>query len=304
MNTSGPATLVAQQDNSVGEVLDESIVCPDCRYCLRGLPRRSACPECGLRFEWSPPNIELAVEKFTSAFPRWIRPLIKPRSTKLRKTRWSLLYATLMAGFSSAFLVYAQLVTVWLTMVVVSSKLRLLGGIRVAEYGTITVFYPARLNYSGAWEVATIALAGQMIVIFAFLVFLIVVATRHGVQRVNFRRLCGYSMIVAPMATLIPMTAIALWQIANVTVVRGGMPIELPMFFDMLPRWHISPGWVRRVGFAVLVISVAMTTIYTYRAIRSGMRGADSALRAVKRLRSVSPETRSIQERENQIKLC
>lgn len=283
MNTSGPATLVTEQDNSVGVILDESVVCPDCRYCLCSLPRRSTCPECGLKFEWSPPDLELAIEKFTAAFPRWIRPLIKPRSTRLRKTRWSLLISVALAVVVSAAFILAHYWAVWLCMKLCDPDSRLMGSTAIVSYRLASRRDPVQWN-DGTTFVFLVSVFGQMAIGYGFLMLSAFARRKLTLRKVSARRLTGYALATIPLLACPSMMVVTLWQSLNVTypMLAPTFRIRFPLLLNSCgdSGYYIDRIWA--LGFGLLTLTAAISSVWWYRMNRNAIRGAIAHLNEFK----------------------
>jgi len=248
----------ARQDHVC--VIDWEVQCPKCSYCLRGLPLRSRCPECGFAYGASVPSEARAVDAFGRYMPRIFRLGIPPRIAV--RHPWVPLAGIPLAAAASAavFILALCLVTKVTCMVaepVYPPRVTIAGSYGV--YGT----YGGRLRWNGyglSWYAILIA-SGQCVI--AFLVWILYATdTRFAARRRRTMNRLGVlaACSVAPMS-LVAFLIVSLWQIPNVL-----SPMKCNVVFSIpyLSRYRIRPfaDPVVIVGEAFIVLAVLLVTAW------------------------------------------
>ncbi len=71
--------------------------CTGCGYCVRGLPFKGRCPECGMSYIAEPPSEALALEQFRHNLPAWMRFGI---TTRFAMRHWFITFVAVVLAIS------------------------------------------------------------------------------------------------------------------------------------------------------------------------------------------------------------
>ncbi len=277
MSVSSPQT----RTESPNEIINPGVLCPSCRYCLKGLSYRGVCPECGLAYEAADPDIPVAVGCFTSTVPKHRRLWLTPDEERLDFPLGSfLVILAAYAGLSGLFVAAGVLTS--------TVGYHLPGAAPEGDRFGWNAFVQsvpwdrADLRiHGGAFTVGFIAFWGQFLIGAVIWARYALAARRARAMRWVLRRLGVFAMASVPSLLVVPMAAVAAWQVVNVSVHMrlgyGSVAMILRLVFPPAFR----PDLVQLPAIALIVIPGAIIGLSLYRMHRRAIIQVRNTLNGV-----------------------
>lgn len=248
---------------------------------MKGLPYRGRCPECARGYTAREPSLPDAVSSFRATFPGYWRLWLSPTHDLRRASRGALVRVLVSTAIVSIAFVLAQFLVVLVVFTGPWAKLPTGDKPITTLFGDVGWFGP-RLSLAGpqCWLAAASAFFGLLALEFGVFVWYGVAALRLKRHRRAMRRIGVCAAGSAPVAVLVPMGVVVLWQFLNVCRPASWGFVHLGTWLQRLGRYQTD--WEHVVSLLALAAVAGVVGVRFYRRHRMCIQRVHDALAGVR----------------------
>lgn len=263
-------------------ITDESLHCPKCRYCLRGLAFQAKCPECGAAYHAYAQSIPDALRLFDVTIPCFWRLGLNARLEPSR--RFEALVSTIASAAAMSALYVGLQVTATYVGLAISPEPGPQRYNTFAEFGTYgTHGQQVRISwhsvaYVGSWSFALLILLSLVVKTWYW-------RSAGGLREYDYvmSRLGTFAAISASVVAALPIAATTVWQGLNCAFLRAP-PCTPPFLRYAVHLLAGAPGDLV-MGFALAIelgtIGAAVRLFVVHRRCIRRVREALATVRTV-----------------------